>query len=434
MKVKHNTPDVENEEFTAYKLDVSKSQDVYKGSKAAAKYLTKFVRETDDAYNDRLDQLTLVNYTKRTISSSRNMIFRKPLEIVGDVSELTERTLNAMGQELVVNVMRDGHTFIVVDQERYDDSVLTRADEIVRGLEPYMYIVERDRVPNWSYNDDGSYRHITINESYSVDAGYTQTYEVQQRVFKDDGVVEVWRDGEIYEVIETANTRVPVIKVGYEDLPYVYDLAKLNLNHMNRRSELNRYLKIAAAPVPVLYGVQEDNVEVVIGVDDTLNFTDRQQGGFEWVEMSGSATNLLQEDLRSLENQMVETAVSLVSADKTAQIKTATQVSSEIAEDESTLANIADVVELGMNSALEILAEMGGYQAAVHVNKDYTSNVLTAEQTAQYTNLYAQGIISLETLLETLVTGEVLPNDLNVTNEVNSIMNEGMTNDIRSGA
>ncbi len=422
----YNQPSAENPDYTLFKQDVLKSQNVYHGTKTSVQYLEKFAKETDESFKYRESNVTLTNFVKRTVNSSRNMIFRKPLEIIGNVSKEDIRTLNSLAEEVTVNVIRDGFTYIINDADIYDASVQTRADEITRGLEPYMYVVSRERVPNWSFNEDGEYMHFTINETYTEVQGYIQEQKPQQRIFKDDGTVEIWRDGALYETIETSNQFVPVTKVGYEDLPYVYDLAKLNLNHMNRRSELNRYLRIAASPVPIIYGAGDTATNITVGVDTALSFNNKDEGGFEWGEMTGSATNLLQDDLVTLEKQMVETAVSMVSADKSNQIKTATQVSSEIAEDESTLANIASIVQLGMNSALRLLEEMGGPSLIVHVNRDYTSNLLSPEQTNQYMSLYLQGVISHETLLELLVTGEVLDKELNIQQEItNASMGAG---------
>ncbi len=416
-----NTPNLENREYTKYKADILKVDNVYNGSKSSATYLQTFVNEAVESFEYRLENLTMLNYVRKSIQSTKDFIFRKPLTIEGTIDENEIKSLNVLAIDLTIQLLKDGFCYIVIDSERYDESVQTRADEISQGLEPYMYVVNRLSVPNWSYNEDGSYSHVTINEAYDVKKGYiTETYE-QQRVFNDDGIVEIWRDGELYETIETNLNYVPVVKVGFEDVPYLLDLSKLSINHMNRRSELNRYLRIASTPVPVFYGVEDTGSEIVIGVDVATTFRSKDEGGFEWVELSGTSVDLLQEDLKRLEFMMSEFVISLISGEGD-QNKTATQIQVEAASDESLLLNIAIIVENGMNEALALLAEQTGKAVVVDVNKDYTTAIMTSDQVASNLTLFREGVISLDTLIDILKKGEVLEESLNVDEEIKKIM------------
>lgn len=404
------TPNVENEEYTKYKLQVQKVDNVYNGSDTSEQYLERFVQEQDDAYEYRISNLTLLNFLKRTVNSSSNIINRKPLQIDGVVSLKEEEFLNKFSKEISTKVLKDGFTFIVVDSERALEGVTSRADEIELGLAPYMYSVDRKDVPNWSLNEEGLFAHCTILETYEESNGYIIETKEQQRVFRDNGTVEIWRDNELFDEIETGMNFVPVVKVGVEDNPYMLDLAKLNLNHMNRRSELNRYLRIAATPMPIFYGLESDT-EVIIGVDVATHFRSKESGGFEWVEMSGQSTDLLQEDLKRLEQVMSETAVSLITSGGS-QAKNSDQIQAEIAEDQSFLTSIAQHVEVGINTSLEILSLMGGYQALVLVNRDYASTELTPQQIESNLALYREGVISLDALIDILVEGEIVPKDV----------------------
>jgi hypothetical protein len=252
-------------------------------------------------------------------------------------------------------------------------------------------------------------------EYYDVVDGYQTTTGERVRVFKPNEV-EIWEDGELKEVIPTQIPFVPVIEVGYEDVPLL-DLAKINLNWMNTRSALERYLRIAAVPIPTFYGLQGD-AKITVGVDTALTFTSKEDSGFEWHEVSGAATDLLQADLRELETRMAETAVSMVSKKDVA--KNATQVSMETSEDESQLATLAEKIEDSLNQMFQMISLIGGELNAVLINKDFTSNILSTEDTQMYLQLFLNGAISQETLLEVLVEGEVLPEDTDITKEVNN--------------
>ncbi len=410
------TPQVENKEYTLTKQDLLKINQVYKGAKYLTSYLEPFVRESQEAYDYRIDNLTILNYMRLTVNNATNLLTRKPLTVSLDLSDVQTRSLNSLSKEISRSVIKDGCTYIVTDSPQSDAK--TRAEEISQGIEPYLYQVQRENVPNWTYNDDGTYKHITINETYTVNLDYSEEIREQQRVFKDTGEVELWREGELYDVIYTDKNYVPVVKVGNDDL-YLLDLAKINLNHMNRRSELNRYLNISGNPTPVIYGLENEQ-DITIGVDTAVTFSSKTDGGFEWVEISGKSAQMLDTDLKRLEDIMAEGSISLVKSSDTQ--KTATEVSIEASNDESVLTAVATQVEDGLNTALLMVNDSGGYNGVqsdlvVQMNRDYTTNILTPEQTQSYLTLYQNSVISHETLLELLVSGEVLP-EIDITKEV----------------
>ncbi len=313
--------------------------------------------------------------------------------------------------------MRDGCTYLVCDAPQASETVKTRADEIAQGITPNIYTVARKRVPNWSYNEDGSYKHITINEDYIVDSGFIQETKEQQRVFYEDKV-EIWRNNELYDTIPTSTGYVPVVKVGFDELHFL-DLSKMNLRHMNRSSHLDKYLTIAAVPIPVFWGV-EAGADIIVGTDTAFNFRDKDSGGFEFVEMSGSSTNLLQEDLIKLETNMGAFIASLNSPND--QAKNETQINAETFEADSFLTQASKEVQDGLNNALLMYSDMGGENVLVQINTDFNSNVISTDKIAQYMQLFREGVISHETLLEILINGEVLPADTDTNKEISQVL------------
>ncbi len=415
---------IENLSYIDYKDDLCKIENVYYGSKTASNYLQPFTKELEDSIIQRLENLTLLNFTRRAIQTSKNMLFRKELEVYQndnqvELEDATNDVLQDTIKELTALVLRDGCAYIVVDSPQASEKVTTRADEIEQDITPSMYAVERKRVPNWTYNDDGYYRHVTVNEYYTEIKGFIEETKEQQRVFYEDRV-EVWRGNEVYETIPTNIGYTPVVKVGKDDLMFL-DLCKMNLRHMNRSSHLDRYLTIAAVPIPVFYGVEQKST-IIVGVDTAFNFRDKTQGGFEFVEMSGSSTTLLQEDLAKLELNMSTFIAALSQPNDVA--KNETQVSAETFESDSFLTTVANQIELGVNEALMMLADQGGENLTIELNKDFNSTVITPAQISQYLSLFQNGVISHQTLLELLIVGEVLPSDLDVNVEQGMVLAE----------
>jgi hypothetical protein len=279
-------------------------------------------------------------------------------------------------------------------------------------------------VINWSYNEDGSYRHVSILETYDkVDGFYVET-ATQIRVYLE-GLVQIWRDDELYDEITTGYNFVPVIKVGDNDIPPMYDMAKMNISHMNRRSELDRYLRIAATPVPVIWGAEVDpqnpQEELVVGVDQVLGFKRVGEGDFAWREISGTATGALNEDLNFLEEQMVMLAMMLVSIDKTAQNKTAAQVDQETFESQSILALIAQQIEMSFTLAYAYVGAMGGQEQTIEIDKDFLVPRMQPDMIDKYLTMFREGIISLESLWDIFINSEVLPETFDKDNTLQAL-------------
>lgn len=415
-----DTPYYKSSEYKEHEKQVAKVTAVFEGSDAAVDYLNKFVREDDDAFEYRQTNLTLLNFVKRTITTSRNKIFRKPVQFEGTITDDEQAKLTQLLMDTIDYIMRDGFAYLVVDTPVKPAEVTNKAAAVAAGFKPYMYVVERKHVPNWTSEIIDSteiFSHITFNEKYDEEVGRYGVIEGdQQRVYVlENGkvTIEIWRDDELKTdmTVNTDFTEVPVVKVGAEDIPFLYDMAKINISHMNRRSELNRYLRVAATPVPVIHGAEDTGAKIVIGVDNALMFKRKDEGDFKWVELTGSATNLLQDDLKVMEGDMLEMATTLTSNDESDSIKTATQVNSEDSEGESRLSNVATETEKGVNRALAILGTYGGYKVQVSLNRDYDSNVLTPEQINTTITMYREGVIDLDTAWGILIAGEILPAD-----------------------
>jgi len=402
-------------DYEAKKSIIELCDNVYNGSLTASTYLQQFTRENAKKFEDRVIVLTLDNYVKRTVDSIANIIFRKPFdksELDFDIFKTIDltRDINQFGKDILKSVVKDGYTFILVDAPAASEDVKTKADELRAGLRPYFVHIERNNVVNWKMKTADSYKWVVIREFYSTYDGFKEIVAEQYKVFYDSGLVEVYRDDELFSKIETGLKEVPIVKVGVDDIPIVYDQAKLNISHMNRNSELDNYIRVASAPIPVSYMLpMDENSVVTIGVNDGVNFdAPKNEAGFEWVGLKAENTQAIKERIADLETQMLNIAVTFATSSK---VKTATQVETESTEDESKLVSIAQEVERGINKAIKLL---GIYDKTyktdkeVFINKDYDSNKLTPEQVNQNVTLYREGIISLDKLWELLEAGEVL--------------------------
>lgn len=409
-------------EYNYYQPYVNYINDVYNGTTTVLKHLRKFELESDEEYKGRQSEAVLINYTKQTIQAMRNIIFRKPvdtelitnpsLQKILDTIDL-ENTLNDFARRVTVNAIRDGFTWILAENFS-NGNVRTRADELAMGIRPYLVLIPRANVVNWKEDGKGGYEWVIIREYISTWTGFDEKIVEDYKVFYPDRV-DVYREGKIVNSIETNLGRVPIVKVGKEDIPDTYDLAKLNVQHFNRSSEVNHYVRMASVPITITYQMpMDENGEVKLGTSNGLNFdAPRQEAGLEIVSLEAKNTSAIEGRIAKIEEQALNMAVNFATSSR---VKTATQVDKEATQDESRLVYIADVVEDGLIHALQMLAlydpslELSEDQYP-QINRDYDNNILTPEQVNMHLMLYREGVISLDMFWDALEKGEVITID-----------------------
>ncbi|RLE25644.1 MAG: hypothetical protein DRJ61_19035, partial [Acidobacteria bacterium] len=217
-------------------------------------------QEAQTTFDNRKATATLKNYVSRSIEAMSGMIFRKPMSTIGysqDMEDMFESvdlhsTLNQFSRELSSMLIRDGKVNVLVDSS--DD-----ADK------PYFIMVTRLELINWKKDINGNFTLAVIKELADDTVGIYETRRVEQyRVYDENGNITIYRkDERTQEFIEhqrivTDVDYIPLVEFDLLDIPPMYDIAKLNIKHMNRTSVKDRYLDMAACPVPVIWGANLD--------------------------------------------------------------------------------------------------------------------------------------------------------------------------------
>ena len=412
-------PSSPSAQYTNHQHQVKKVSDLYDGIDTAKSYLQQYGMEDNTEFNDRQSIATLDNFVFRTVEDIQNIIFRKPLDLssvknktVLDYCEKIDFTnnLNEFGKQVLSNRIRDGFTFILVDSVKTEDQDLTLADQAALGIRPYFVNVLRKNVIGLKTDKFGNYTQVRIKESYEVEDGYDTEIKEQIKVW-NIGSIEIWRDQEIYSLEDTKLSVIPIIKVGNNDIPPLYDLAKINIQHMNRDSEVSNYSRIGGAAFLAVFGANAQEGEVkTVGMSDGMQFSDKSTGDVKWIEMEGRNYNMLKDRILYHEEQMKRIAISFTTSQDN---KTATQVNKESMTAESKAIDYATELESGLNDVLMLLNE---YKVSgstfgenyILVNKDFDSNILSPEMVTSYRTDYAAGIISFEELRQILAEGEYL--------------------------
>lgn len=421
---KSDNVDFKHPDYLTHAMQVDMVYNIFRGIDSATRYLSQAPREEITSFEERMAKATLKNYVKRATEAFVGMIFRKQVEITGfdeKIVEVTKKidkksTLNRFSRSLTTALVRDGKVHIAVDTP-------------VGGGQPYFSILERLSVINWRKDETGRYTMLVYKETIAEENGDFGLDELTQwRVFKDDGNVEIWREAEgkneyyIYDYIETEYDYIPVVTIELDDIPPLYDIAKLNIKHMNRTSLKDKYLDMAAIPIPVIWdtaGIMDEQEVTggtkpvkVIGVDEAFVLSgSKDEADFQWRELTGSSISALQNDLSVIEEDITSGVIRAAQTENNS-IKTATQSFYEAAESSNRVTVIANAIETGLNEAMLILADMMNLAvdqtAELIVNKDFNAIMQGTDALRLLWEVYLEGGVSTETFLKSLQQFEVI--------------------------
>lgn len=381
----------------------------FKGGKETMKpYLAKWERESDTGYQDRQKNATLFNQTKKTIKTANGLIFRKDVTLDEEINPLfverlddiddADTSLNDFAKDVEDTALWDGLALILVDVPRHDGEVVNLAQQRALGLIPYFTKYEFGQVLNRKVVD-GKLTQITLQETVTEYEGQFKEKSVTQERVLFIGGGKVYRDNEV--VYEWSNnlSYIPLVpiysnKEGFFDAsPRYLDLAELNLEHYNFKSQLRKTLFIASNPIPIIWSAPDDNKTVNIGVDKALVFDRVGEGNFEWREFAGTSVDKLQEEIKKIEERMLAIGISLL----TEKEQTAREATINAVGETSDLASMASSLEKGLNIAYSYWCDLMGVVTTgkITVNKDFTGATLSPQEAKMYLDMYQAGTITL---------------------------------------
>ncbi len=426
-----------NIEYLAHQHQVLMVNNIFNGRDTAAQYLFKFPQELVTTFDTRKERATLRNFVKRAVEAFVGMIFRKPVEIANygpRTTKLFEKIdtandIKTFTKQVATATTKDGSCFLLVDSP----SALVE-DKVAAVDAPYLILVERQSLINWRKDVYGNYTMIVIEEIVAEPNGlFGTTYIRQWRHYDEQGNINIWRKTDnnnklntngsnfyIYMEYQTEFTSIPIVEIVIDPTPILYDIAAMNIKHFNRQSHKDRYLTMAALPIPVIWGadISEDGVvegakpALIIGVDEAFIFQGtKDEADFQWRELSGTSVDLLEDDLNSI-TEDITTGILRAAETANAVQKTATEVQLLQAEASNRVTSISSAVETGMKEALSLLStvnkETVPANAVFLINKDFNASLMGSDGARVVLESYLMGLISVETFLQTLSDMELI--------------------------
>jgi len=392
-------------------------------------------KEDEAAWRRRVSHAVLSPFTMRIADQAAGLIMRKPLQLEpkeedGEVDEYwTEwvkdvdgygTDLDAFARRVVLNSLLLGHSAILVDFPSTEPAE-NLLQERQLGLRPYFLEVRADQILGWRKEEDSPLapvNQIRISEYVTESVGMFGDRAVHQIRVLERGAWSIWRKGEDgWAKYQEGTTSLPVIPlaVTYSNkvselmsTPPLLPLASLNLLHGQRQADLQHALHVAALPVMYLKGYEDSGDEIALSANSAILLP--ETGDVGYCEPASSAFESQQAFITELENQMRNLGISTLFS-QTYVGETAEAKAMDRSDSDSMLSVVSQDLENALQNAIEMAAQFVGIEAPkVMVSRDFDLQKLDGTQVSQYMQMWQNGAITHQTLLEILSRGEILSN------------------------
>lgn len=405
-------------------------------------YLPQEPREDDEAYQTRIDRSVLSPYTSRLIETAAGAILRKPIQIEGDDYwlELSENidglgsNINEYARRALVSSLTYGHSAVLIDYPAATGA-LNLAEERALGRRPYFIHIDAPQIWGWrqATTMPGSpLTQVRIHEYTTRPLNEFGEEQIEQMRVIYPGRYDLYTLGQ--DVVEFSETgdysldEIPVVPIYsnrrgmLRSLPPLLDIANLNITHYQRQADLIHALHIAAMPTLVLEGWDDTTGAATMGV----NYAIAMQPGNKayYVQADATSFNAQMEELQSLEGQMSSLGVTKLFGQKfVAESAEAKRI--DQAQSNSVLSIISQELESALNQAFEFASRYVGIEPpTVKVDRDFDYYRLIGQDVAVLAQLNEMGKISDPLLLEILRRGEILPDGVDIPQELQAIQTE----------
>jgi len=401
------------------------------------RYLPQEPRELDESYDNRLARSVCPPYYQRLERMLAGMLTRKPVRL-RDVSDIVREQLfdvDLQGNDLNVwcyeaarKMVRYGHIGVLVDAPS--------AGELGR---PYWVTYSPREILGWRVElVEGAQKltQLRLLEKVIIPDGDYGEIEVEQVRVLRPGEFEIHRLNKKgnFEVVESGTTTMDHIpfSIAYsnrvnfmESRPPLEDIANLNLKAYQVQSDLDNQLHISAVPMLAFYGFPQSAEEVSAGPGEAISFP--AEGRAEYIAPPSDAFDSQFRRLDQLASQINELGLSAVLGQK---------LSAETAEskriDRSQGVSTMMVIAQNMQDLIDnCLAHHAHYlnipeTGSSFVNRDFLGSRLDPQEIQALLQLYTAGTITQKTLLDQLYEGEVLGDEFDVEEELESTQAGGL--------
>jgi len=401
---------------------------------AGKKYLPKDSLEKEANYKNRVSRSTLVNFFKKTISFLGGQVFSKDIVISDDAPgvinmirndvDLNGNTIDTFCKRHFEKGLGEGVCSIYVDTNNKDKSYTSKAEETEDGIRPYLRMISGNDIFAF-VDENGILLQVRIKETVQEKVGKFGVEVIEQIRVIEPGLWEIYRQDSkkktwsIYEAGTTNLSYIPIVAfIPGEQLSILtgetplIDLAELNLDHWQSKSDQTNILHVAR--VPMLFCKQVDLSTVESSVHSAI-CSDGPQAEIKWVEINGKSIEVGQKDLTEIEAKAA--LYGLQQLIPRSGNQTATEKAITSAESNSSLGCWVGIEEMCIRRAMEMVCDYEGVKeqfdySMISLNKDFTAGIIDAETITLYIGMVEKGILSAQSAFNEIKKKGLLSEEL----------------------
>ena len=408
----------------------------YQMRKRHRRYLPQEPRELDESYDNRLARSVCPPFYLRLERMLAGMLTRKPVRLNDTADSIREHLfdvdlqgndLNVWTYETTRKMVRYGHVGVLVDAPTSGQS----------GRPYWVTYTPRDILGYRTEMIEGEVKltQLRLQEKVSVPDGLYGEKIIDQIRLLTRGGFEIHQKGKnnLFVKVDEGTTSLSEIpfSVAYanrlnllESRPPMSDIAELNLKAYQIQSDLDNQLHISAVPMLAFYGFPQSSEEVTAGPGEAIAFP--ADGRAEYIEPAGRSYDAQFKRLDVLSNQINELGLAAVLGQKLS-AETAEAKRIDSSQGDSTMMVVAQQMQDMIDNCLQFHGQYINAEAgSCFVNRDFLSQRLEPQEIQALLQLYTSGSITQETLLKQLHEGEVLGDEFDVEEEIESTQNGGL--------
>lgn len=421
--------------------------------RAAGKpYLPQWPNEDKGFYDNRLKTATLFPAFPRTVEVLSGKPFSRPVTFGDDIPksilamfddiDLQGTNLHSFLANVCEEALGYGIAGILVDYP-HSEGVKTKAEEKALGLRPYFVKIDANSLLDFQSERIDGYETITKLRFVEIVAETSTDDEFKEEIIEQVRVLDVgrWRtyrkkeDPTTREVKwllhEEGTTNLPKIpfvpvygeKIGFmRSRPPMAELAYLNVEHWQTKSDQQTILHVARVPILFGKGMDSDQ-DITVGAASAV-ISDKPEADLKYVEHSGKAIESGRLYILDLEDKMRQIGAELLVV-KPGRIT----VAQTMAEDESgtcALQRIVGDLQDAANQALQLLANWIKEPEGGHISifRDFGAASLAEASADILMEMNVAGTLSNETLFTEVQRRGFISPDVKWTEEQEKIKSQ----------
>ena len=399
-----------------------------------ARFIPQLPGEDAAGYDARTSKFVHVPWFEELSELAVHKLFRKTLNFQTDDQALQEWIEDVDGSgtdleafwKLVTKIaVQYGHCHVLTDMAT-DVVPRTLLEEQQLAVKPNLFVIRPEQVVGFRTKRVAGRERLTqfryLEMAQVEDGRYGSKWVERVRVL-EPGKFELWEKAdnraESWNLIEQGTydlDEIPVSTVyGRREgvmvsSPPLLEVANINLLYDLALCDHSHQMSVAATPILVLKGFDEHQPDLTVSVNRALAMP--PEGDVSYVQTDSASFQAQENYLGFLADRMNQVAIVGFKEQKNA-AEAAASKRMDHSDEDSALSTIATSVEVAVKQAVDWALQYLGSEAEydLGIPDNLSDETLDPQEVAQLLALANSGVITKETLITTLVKGEVLDVD-----------------------